>query len=189
MLERFISGGVRPGNAGIVKRDVYLEGDVEIGRGTVIEPGVVILGPAIIGENCTLRAGAYIREHVVTGRDCVIGHGSEVVRSILMNGVRLDHFNYVGDSILGGDVHFGAGAKTANLRFDSKTIAIDGRDTGRQKLGVILGDGSQLGVNVTLGPGVIFAPETYYAGPDLLKSGAYDADAIRAFLRLLSRPG
>ena len=182
-LARFVRSEVRPGNHGVVKRDLYIEGDVEIGRGTIIEPGVVILGPTIIGENCALRAGAYIRENVVTGSNCVIGHATEVVRSILLDGVRLDHLNYAGDSILGNRVHFGAGSKTPNLRFDERNIIIDGQDTGRQKLGVILGDGCQLGVNVTLGPGIVFAPNTCYAGSNLLPPGVYDPDSIRAAVR------
>ena len=135
--------------------------------------------PAIIGENCTLRAGAYVREQVVTGAACVIGHGSEVVRSILMDGVRLDHFNYVGDSILGEGVHLGAGAKTANLRFDMKSIAVGGIRTSRQKLGVVLGDRCQLGVNVAIGPGVLFAKDTCYAGSHVISSGTHDPSSIR----------
>lgn len=172
-LQEFVKANVRPGNHGTIKGDVYIEGEVEIGEGTVIEHGAVIVGPVIIGQNCHIRAGAYIRGNLITGDNCVIGHSTEVVRSILLDGVRVDHFNYVGDSIVGNNVHFGAGAKIANLRFDEKEILIDGQSSGRRKFGVILGDNCRLGVNIALGPGVICSPGMWFPSRDQLKSGIY----------------
>ncbi|MBI4117817.1 MAG: glucose-1-phosphate thymidylyltransferase [Parcubacteria group bacterium] len=164
-------------NAASQKHDfgsnVFFDGFVSIGEGTAIEPGVVIKGPAIIGKNCEIRSGAYIRGNVVTGDDCVIGHGTEAIRSILMNGVRLDHFNYVGDSILGARVHFGAGAKVANLRFDEKNIVVDGTDTGMKKLGAIIGDEVQLGVNVTIGPGCVLLPQCRIVSTPIIASKVF----------------
>lgn len=179
-LGDFIKENIEPGNKGMVKGDVYIEGDVEIGEGTVIEHGTVILGPTIIGKNCVIRAGAYVRGQVVTGDNCVIGHATEVVRSLLLDGVRVDHFNYIGDSILGNNVHFGAGAKVANLRFDELEIMIDKVKTGRKKLGVVLGDNSHLGVNVSIGPGMIVEAGTWFPSKDQMKSGLYNKDSVRS---------
>jgi len=180
-LEEFLEDETQPKNSAIIKGEVYIEGDVEIGEGSVIEHGAVIIGPVILGKNCHVRAGAYIRGNVIAGDGCVIGHSTEVIRSILLDDVRVDHFNYVGDSILGNGVHFGAGAKVANLRFDEKEIVVQGVSTGRVKFGGVFGDRCHLGLNVSVGPGVIFEKGTWYAGPGPLKSGLYNRDTIPRF--------
>lgn len=172
-------------NKGMIKGQAYIEGDVEIGEGTVIEHGAVIYGPTIIGKNCQIRSGAYIRGNVIVGDNSVIGHTTEVIRAIIMDGVHLDHFSYVGDSILGSDAHFGAGAKVANLRFDNKNIMIGDQDTGRKKLGTVCGDRSQLGVNVSIGPGVFFKKDSWLTLPHLLKAGVYGKDDLRDFMKKL----
>ncbi len=180
-VEEYIRSVIKPGNHGIIRGDVYIEGDVEIGEGTVIEHGAVIKGPAIIGKNCEIRSGAYIRGCVITGDSCVIGHTTEIIRSVLFDHVRLDHFNYVGDSILGNGVHFGAGAKVANLRFDETPIVIDGSDTGLKKFGAILGDECQLGVNASVGPGVLFTKGVWLTTPFQLSPGVYTREQIKNF--------
>jgi NDP-sugar pyrophosphorylase family protein len=152
---------------------VYIEGNVVIGEGTVIEHGAAIIGPVIIGRNCHIRAGAYIRGQSVIGDNAVIGHCTEVVRSIVMTGSRLDHFNYIGDSILGKNSHFGAGAKVANVRFDCGEILVGKINSRKNKFGVILGDNCQIGVNATIGPGVVCMANVWYLGKERLKAGIY----------------
>ncbi len=162
---------------------VVIEGDVAIGEGTTIEPGVMIKGPTIIGRNCQIRSGAYIRGSVWVGDHCVIGHTTELIRSVLFDDVRVDHFNYVSDSILGRAVHFGAGAKVANLRFDQKTIVVAGASTDRKKLGVILGDRCQVGVNTTLGPGVCFEKDCWWLGARVVSAGIYSREKLKMLLK------
>lgn len=163
---------------------IVIEGNVVIGEGATIESGVVIKGPTIIGSNCIIRAGAYIRGNVVTGDRCVIGHTTELIRCILFNDVRVDHFNYVSDSVLGNSVHFGAGAKIANLRFDQKEIVVGDIPTGRKKFGAVLGDHCQIGVNTVVGPGVVFEKNCWWASGNLLPSGIYNREAIRPYITL-----
>lgn len=178
-LEQFIATNLRPGNRGVLKGQARIEENVEIGEGTVIEEGAVIKGPTIIGKKCEIRAHAYIRGNVIIGDECVVGHTTEIVRSVFFDNVRADHFNYVGDSILGNGVHLGSGAKTANLRFDRENIVFDGIPTGRRKFGALLGDQSQLGVNVSIGPGVVFEKGTWLTSKDQLKSGVYARESFR----------
>ncbi len=75
-----------------------------------------------------------------------------------MEHARAPHLNYVGDSIIGEHVNLGAGTITANLRFDDKTIRVTLKgkrvDSGRRKLGAIMGGYSKTGINVSLMPGV-----------------------------------
>lgn len=148
---------------------VYVENEkmVFLEKNAVIEPGCFIRGPCIIGSGTRICFGAYLREFVVVGKNCVVGHGSEVKNSILMDGVHLPHFNYVGNSILGNGAHLGAGAICANLRLDGKTVKVfyEGEkiDTGLRKLGVIMGDGAQMGCNSVANPGSFFLPKSMCA--------------------------
>lgn len=133
----------------------------------VIEPKVrvlehaVIKGPSYIGSRTVIGTGALVL-HSMIERDCVVGFGSEVARSYLGKGCWL-HTNYVGDSVLEGGNYLGAGAVTANFRFDERTIEsqVQGRafDTGRSKLGAVIGRHARIGVNASLMPGVKVGPE------------------------------
>ncbi len=137
---------------------------ISIGMGTVIEEGAFIRGPCIIGAGCTIRQGAYFRGDVVIGDDCVIGHSSELKRSIVLDRAHVPHFNYVGDSILGNDTNLGAGFICSNYRLDGGNIRFyfngEKIETGINKLGVILGDGSKLGCNGVSNPGTLIGKES-----------------------------
>ena len=179
-LEEFVKASVKPSLKGVkIIGAAHIEDNVEIGEGTVVEHGAVIKGPTIIGNNCQVRAGAYIRGSVLIGDRCRIGHAGEVNRSILFTGVKLGHFNYVGDSILGSGAHFGGGAITANTRFDENPIMVTGVATNRKKLGIIAGDRCQVGVNVSVGPGVILKPNTWIVSKDQLKAGVYGKEDLK----------
>ena len=186
-LVDFLNKNIRPIDESVKIGDSYIGDDVEIGEGTKVEHGAVIYGPTIIGKNCEIRAGAYIRGQVIVGDGSVIGHSTELIRSIVLDGVHVDHFSYVGDSVLGNGVHFGAGAKIANLRFDQKNIVINGADTGRIKLGAVLGDHVQLGVNLALGPGVIMEKDAWLTLPHQLGPGFYSRQQIQDFITQKSK--
>ena len=138
---------------------------ISIGKGTRVEPGAYIEGPCIIGEGSQVRHGAYVRPYVLTGKRCVIGHSTEVKHSILLDGAKAPHFNYVGDSILGKGVNLGAGVICANFRLDhgEVIVEIEGKrfKTGLRKFGAILGDLSQIGCNSVLNPGVLLRKRTF----------------------------
>jgi bifunctional UDP-N-acetylglucosamine pyrophosphorylase/glucosamine-1-phosphate N-acetyltransferase len=73
------------------------------------------------------------------------------------------HLAYVGDSVLGRNVNFGAGTKVANLRHDGENVTLTVKDrrvdTGRRKLGVVVGDDAKTGINSSLNAGVVLSPE------------------------------
>jgi NDP-sugar pyrophosphorylase family protein len=148
--------------AGEVSPGAWIVGAVAIGAGTVVEPGAYIHGPCLIGRDCEVRHGAYVRGSVVVGDRCVIGHTTEVKGSIFLDGAKAGHFAYVGDSILGRDVNLGAGTKLANLRLGGEPIRVKlgelWLETGRRKLGAILGDGVETGCNSVTNPGTLLGP-------------------------------
>ena len=121
-----------------------------------VDPTARILGPAIIGKGAKIGFSAFLRENVIIGENSQVRF-SEVKNSILLNNVLANHMCYIGDSILGNNTNIGSGAKLANLRLDKEEIKIklDGENfinTGLQKLGAIVGDGCQIGVNAVLNP-------------------------------------
>ncbi len=181
----------------VAEEDLILrEWNIFIGKGVVIEPTAMIKAPAYIGPGSEIRQGAYLRGNTIVGPKCTIGHNTEVKNSIFMGHTEAGHFAYVGDSILGNYVNLGAGTKLANLPFrtlDGKKeeafpcfeLELDGHmlDSGRSKLGAILGDGVETGCNSTLAPAVflgkdtwvypcMYVPKGFYGSRMILKSGA-----------------
>ena len=87
-----------------------------------------------------------------------------------MNSSKIPHLNYVGDSIIGENCNLGAGTTIANLRLDKQNITVGDVDTGRRKLGVVMGDGVQTGINASLNIGCIIGNNTLI-GPGALAHG------------------
>jgi NDP-sugar pyrophosphorylase family protein len=163
--------------------DVHLAGDrIVIGQGTRIHPSVVIEGPVFIGRDAEIRPGAYIRGGCWIGDRCVVGANTELKRAILLPHAKAPHLNYVGDSILGADVNLGAGTVLSNFRHDGEKIHIPTGgarlDTGRRKLGAILGDGVLTGCNCVLHPGCIVGRGTQIYPGVQLRAGIYPAGSI-----------
>jgi bifunctional N-acetylglucosamine-1-phosphate-uridyltransferase/glucosamine-1-phosphate-acetyltransferase GlmU-like protein len=75
-----------------------------------------------------------------------------------MDGTHIGHLSYVGDSILCERCNLAAGTITANLRLDDGPVKmrVKGKvvDSGRRKLGAILGDEVKTAINALLMPGV-----------------------------------
>ncbi len=149
---------LEPGVQGEVHSTSVVDGRVWIGEGAVVKPFTVIEGPAYIGPGAVVGPHAYVRSFTVMLAGSKAGHSTEVKASIFMEHAKAPHLSYVGDSILGEHVNLGAGTVTANLRFDHKTIKVtikDRRvDSGRRKLGAIIGGYAQTGINVSILPGV-----------------------------------
>ncbi len=152
-LERRIDGEIRG--------DADLRGGVVIESGVTVESGVVIEGPAIVRSGADIGPNAYIRGSTLVGENCHVGHGVEIKNSVLMSGANVPHLSYVGDSLLGPDVNFGAGTQVANLRHDGtdvkQTVKGDRVSTGRRKYGVVAGPGAKTGINTSLTPGVVLS--------------------------------
>lgn len=125
-----------------------VKGDVIIGENVKIFEGAIVNGPCYIGDGAVVANNALVRESNV-GAGCVVGYATEVARSFLGRDV-WTHSNYVGDSVIGNNVSFGAGTVTGNLRLDEKEIA----GSSETKLGLICGDNVRAGINVSFMPGV-----------------------------------
>lgn len=165
--------------------DVHLVGDrIVLGKGVRIGPGTVLEGPLYAGPDVEIRAGAYVRGGCWIGAGALVGASTEIKHSILFPGAHAPHLNYVGDSILGRKVNLGAGTILSNFRHDGGTIQIprdeDGAriDTGRRKLGGVLGDGVLTGCNSVLNPGTVVGQGTQVYPGAVLRSGIYPAESL-----------
>ena len=157
-----------------------IEGVVEIGEGTRILPGVVIEGSVVIGRNCKIGPNCYLRGHSAIGDGCIIGNAVEIKNSILLAHTCVGHLSYVGDSILGEHVNFGAGTITSNFRHDGARhrTQVDGAlvDTGRIKFGTIVGDGVHTGIHTAIYPGRTLFPHTTTRPGEIVRDDLHPLD-------------
>ena len=133
--------------------------DVWIAKSAKVFDTAYIGGACIIGENTQVRQSAFIRGDALVGDNCVVGNSAELKNVIIFNNCEVPHYNYVGDSILGFHAHMGAGSITSNIKADRTNIVIKGKETayetGRRKIGAILGDWVEVGCNAVLNPGTV----------------------------------
>lgn len=178
--------GERLEGAAVILPGAFLFDDkIIIGSGTVVEPGALIKGPVVIGNDSEVRQGAYVRGDCLVGNRCVVGHTTEIKGSIMLDGAKAGHFAYVGDSILGNEVNLGAGAKLANLRMIPGPIVITAErkryETGRRKLGAILGDRTETGCNSVTSPGTLIGPHSVVYSCVAVPGGYYPSKTILMF--------
>ena len=144
---------------GDVDSQATLDGPVVVEEGATLKAGVTVEGPAYIAGGATVGPNAYVRGATYLGPNSKVGHAVEIKNSILMAETSVGHLSYVGDSVLGQRVNFGAGTKVANLRHDGEPVKLtvkgDRVSTGRRKLGVIVGDDVKTAINTSLNAGVV----------------------------------
>ena len=144
---------------GTVEKNVTIKGPVAIEKETVVRSGTYIEGPVVIGSNTKIGPNCYLRPSTSIGSFCHVGNGCEVKNSIVMDHSNVPHLNYVGDSVIGQHCNLGAGTVVANLRLDKGNIPVvlNGRrlDSKRRKLGVIMGDNVQTGINAVINVGTL----------------------------------
>ena len=133
--------------------------DVWIAKDATVFATAYIHGPCIIGHRTEVRQCAFIRGSALVGDNCVVGNSTELKNVILFDNVQVPHYNYVGDSILGYKAHMGAGSITSNVKSDKLLVVIHNEgeeiETGRKKVGALIGDGVEVGCNSVLNPGTV----------------------------------
>jgi len=153
-----------------IAKTAVISDNVVIEEGVKVFDHATVQGPAYIGKNCVIGNNALVRESMI-GENCVVGYNTEVARSFIGEDCWF-HSNYVGDTVMGNDCSFGAGGICANLRLDEKEITSAGANSGRNKLGPILGSHIRVGVNTSLMPGIRVGSNT------LITSGLTVAEDI-----------
>lgn len=143
---------------GTVEDGAHLIGNITVAKSARVRSGAYIEGPVYIDEGADVGPNCYIRSGTFLGKKTRVGNAVEIKNSIIMDGTHVGHLSYIGDSVFGEKCNLGAGTITANLRFDDGKIKMVIKDkvvdTGRRKLGVILGDGVKTGIKSLFMPGV-----------------------------------
>jgi bifunctional UDP-N-acetylglucosamine pyrophosphorylase/glucosamine-1-phosphate N-acetyltransferase len=102
-----------------------------------------------------------------------------------MDHTHVGHLSYVGDSILGERCNLGAGTVAANYRLDAGAIKMMVKDqlidTGRRKLGVVLGDNVKTGIKSLFMPGMKVGVNSW-VGPNFMVERDLPANSM-AFLK------
>jgi bifunctional UDP-N-acetylglucosamine pyrophosphorylase/glucosamine-1-phosphate N-acetyltransferase len=159
---------------GTIEPNAVVENNVVVEKGARVRSGSYVSGPVYISKGCDIGPNCYIRTGSCFGPDVRIGASVDVKNSIVMAGTHIPHLTYIGDSIIGERCNLGAGTKVANLRFDDRTVKLsfNGRliDSGRRKLGVVMGDDVKTGINSMIDAGTIIF-ENAVIGPGAAAKG------------------
>jgi bifunctional UDP-N-acetylglucosamine pyrophosphorylase/glucosamine-1-phosphate N-acetyltransferase len=156
---------------GTIEQGAHLIGPITVAESARIRSGAYIEGPVFIDEEADVGPNCYIRAGTSVGKKVRIGNAVEIKNSLIMDGVHVGHLSYIGDSILGEKCNLGAGTIVANFRFDSAPIKMMVKNqiinTGRRKLGVVLGDNVKTGIKSLFMPGVKVGTNTW-VGPNFM---------------------
>tara|TARA_B100001123_G_C15126239_1_gene953438 strand:- start:154 stop:894 length:741 start_codon:yes stop_codon:yes gene_type:complete len=162
-----------------IKSEISIDesnGFVHIAEGAFIGPYTRFEGPCYIAPEAEIRHGAFVRANSWICYQAVLGHASEIKHSILLPNAKAPHFNYVGDSIVGGHANLGAGVILSNLRNDGREakVKIGNKiiNTQLRKFGALIGERTQIGCNSVTNPGTIIAPDCM-VWPNSTLSGIY----------------
>ena len=166
----YIEAGVIIGKDTVILPNTHIQGETEIGEGNVIGPntivrdskignrckilasvieGAVIEDDVDMGPFARLRKGAHLKSHVH------MGNFGEVKDSTLHEGVKMGHFSYIGNAIIGANTNIGAGTITANYDGEKKNSTEIGEDAfiGSDTMLVAplkLGDGARTGAGAVV---------------------------------------
>jgi bifunctional UDP-N-acetylglucosamine pyrophosphorylase/glucosamine-1-phosphate N-acetyltransferase len=149
---------------GEVSAAASIDGDVVVESGATVKPGTVLEGPVLVRSGATVGPNAYVRGATLIDEDATVGNAVEVKNSVVGKDTSVSHLSYVGDSVLGRHVNFGAGTVVANRRHDEAPVRVTTKgervSTGRRKFGVVVGDDVHTGIDTNLNAGVTLATGT-----------------------------
>lgn len=155
-----------------VHPSAVIEGVVHLGKDVRVLPYATIVGPCTIGEGTIIGNNALVRGSSI-GAHCVIGYNTEVKGSTLADHV-WTHSTYIGDSVVGRNVSFGAGSVTGNLRLDEAEITSLLQEqkfsTGLTKFGTVIGENCRLGIHTSINPGIKIGEGSFISSGVLLES-------------------
>lgn len=155
--------------------------EIWVAKSAKVAPTASLNGPLIIGPETEVRHCAFIRGNALVGENAVVGNSTELKNVILFDHVQVPHYNYVGDSILGYYAHMGAGSITSNVKSDKKLVVVKAGEerieTGRKKVGGMLGDHVEVGCGTVINPGSVVGRNTSIYPLSMVR-GCIPADSV-----------
>jgi len=146
-------------------------GPVYLGKDSLVMEGCHIRGPFAMLEHSTLKMGSKIYGATTLGPHSTLG--GEVKNSIITGYSNKAHEGYLGDSVLGEWCNLGADTNNSNMKNTYQEVSLydyttrQKRKTQQQFLGIIMGDHSKSGINVTFNTGTVIGVGVNYYGSAL----------------------
>lgn len=132
---------------------IYIGAEAEVMEGSVIRGGLALLDHAVLKLGSKIYGPTTLGPHVKAG--------GEISNSMLFGYSNKGHDGFLGNSVLGEWCNLGADTNTSNLKNNysevrSWSYAENGFvATGRQFLGLIMGDHSKSGINTMFNTGTV----------------------------------
>ncbi|MDP3880139.1 MAG: sugar phosphate nucleotidyltransferase [Dehalococcoidales bacterium] len=160
--------------------------------GGVIEAGTSVKGLVSVGEDTIIRSNSYILGPVVIGRNCDIGPNVCILPSTSIgDNVVISAFSEIEHSVIGNDVHIGAGSIVQDTVIDKgcvikghflacqseAEVCINGEHQ-RVNVGAMLGAGCNLENSVVAQPGVIVGNYTQVKAMKLISGNLPDRSFV-----------
>jgi bifunctional UDP-N-acetylglucosamine pyrophosphorylase/glucosamine-1-phosphate N-acetyltransferase len=157
----YIGPGVTIGMDTKIQPNTTLEGETTVGEDCVLGPNsfihnsrigdgskvfMSIMEGATLEEEVDIGPFAHLRKGAYLCRGVHMGNFGEVKNSTLRPGVKMGHFSYVGDAIIGENTNVGAGVITCNYDGQNKHETEIGED-------VFIGSDTMLVAPLRLGNG------------------------------------
>jgi UDP-N-acetylglucosamine diphosphorylase / glucose-1-phosphate thymidylyltransferase / UDP-N-acetylgalactosamine diphosphorylase / glucosamine-1-phosphate N-acetyltransferase / galactosamine-1-phosphate N-acetyltransferase len=141
---------------GKIEDNVSIKGFIYLAENTRIKEYSYLRGPIYISKDTIIGPFANIRPDTIIGKNCELGR-VEIYDALLMDNIKSKHTSYLGHSILSDNINIGAGTITADYRHDAQNhhTYINNKkiNTGRRKLGSVLGENVKTGIGTLIYPG------------------------------------
>jgi len=118
-----------------------------VGEGTVVGKGTLLGGNVVMGKNCQIGENCILTGFTAIADNCIIGANTELDNVIMGQESRLEEGCVIKDSVLGDGASLSKGVRIENKKtIGTVKVNGDGKtyDSGREKLGVFVGDGCQV---------------------------------------------
>lgn len=179
LLEEITEQSIHP--TAQVHETAVITGNVVLEEGVKVMPHATVVGPCYIGRNSIVANNALARQSSV-GDNCVVGYNTEVKGSVLHSHV-WTHMTYIGDSVIGRNVSFGAGSVTGNLRLDEaevqSTVGENKFGTQLEKCGAIIGNDCRLGIQTGTNPGIKIGSGSFVSSNVLVEQDVPEKQFVR----------
>lgn len=133
-------------------------GPIYIDRSATVMEQAVVRGPAYIGRKAQVKIGANIGTAAIGTYSKV---GGEVHDTVIHSYSNKAHAGFLGHAYLGRWCNLGADTNNSDLKNDYGSVSVYNvatgavEDTGRQFVGLFMGDHSKTGINVSLNTGTV----------------------------------
>lgn len=134
------------------------DGPIYLGADATVFERAVLRGPCYLGPKSQAKIGANL-EGLAGGTWSKLG--GEVHDTIIQSYSNKGHAGFLGDSYLGSWCNLGADTNTSNLKNDYGEVTVYAPDdetflpTGRQFVGLFMGDHSKCGINTMFNTGTV----------------------------------